>query len=104
MRIEDTGALGFVSPSKGLQPTTPPATIVDVAVLRGDGMVFVVSLDCVDPGASIGYRLSSRKDYTGPWHVYTGPFEVTADLRFIEVRTHRIGHVPSTTGAFLGGE
>jgi len=111
----DTGDLGFVLPEatlvkdhiwppEGQQPATPPAEIDDKAVLRGDSMVFVVSLSCPDPGASIGYRLGTEKQYSGPWQVYTTPFEVPADRRFIEVRTHRIGHTPTTTGALLGGE
>jgi hypothetical protein len=110
-----TGDLGFVLPETtlvkdriwppaGRQPATPPAEIDDKAVLRGDSMVFVVSLSCPDPGASIGYRLGTDKRYAGPWQVYTTPFEVPADRRFIEVRTHRIGHAPTTTGALLGGE
>jgi N-sulfoglucosamine sulfohydrolase len=113
--IADTGDLGFVLPETrlvnerlwppdGRQPTTPPAEISDTAVQRGDSMVFVVSLSCADPGASIGYRLAAEKRYTGPWRVYTGPFETPAERRFIEVQTHRIGHTPATTGAFLGGE
>ena len=113
--MEDTGDLGLVLPEArlvserlwppvGRQPTTPPAEISDKAVQRGDGMVFGVTLSCADPGASIGYRLATEKRYSGPWRVYTGPFEVPADRRFIEVQTHRIGHRPSTTGAFLGGE
>jgi len=110
-----TGDLGFVLPESrlvrekiwppdGVQPTTPAAEITDQAVQRGDSMVFVVSLACADPGASIGYRLSTERRYAGPWQVYTGPFEVPANRRFIEVQTHRIGHEPTTTGAFLGGE
>jgi N-sulfoglucosamine sulfohydrolase len=113
--IKDTGDLGFVLPEttlvknhiwppEGRQPATPPAEIDDKAVLRGDSMAFVVALSCPDPGASIGYRLGTEKRYSGPWQVYTTPFEVPADRRFIEVRTHRIGHAPTTTGALLGGE
>ena len=113
--IAATGDLGFVLPETrlvnerlwppdGRQPTTPPAEISDTAVQRGDSMAFVVSLSCADPGASIGYRLAAEKRYSGPWRVYTGPFETPADRRFIEVQTHRIGHRPATTGAFLGGE
>lgn len=113
--LTDTGDLGFVLPETtlvkdhiwppaGHQPVTPPAEIDDKAVLRGDSMVFVVSLSCPDPGASIGYRLGTDKHYAGPWQVYTTPFEVPADRRFIEVRTHRIGYKPTTTGALLGRE
>ena len=53
---------------------------------------------------SRSYRLSTERRYAGPWTVYTGPFEVPANLRFIEVQTHRIGHLPAITGSFLGGE
>lgn len=95
-------ALG--TPADGCQPVTPPATIDDRAVLRGDGMAFVVTLSCVDPKASIGYRLAATKNFAGPWRPYTGPFEAPADRRFIEVRTHRAGHEPAVTGALLGGE
>jgi arylsulfatase A-like enzyme len=113
--IEDTADLGFVLPETmlvketiwppdGLQPTTPPAEIDEKAELRGDSMVYVVTLSCSDPGASIGYRLGTAKKYSGPWQVYSGPFEVPAHRRFIEVQTHRIGHAPATTGALLGGE
>ena len=91
-------------PPDGVQPTTPAAEITDQAVQRGDSMVFVVTIACADPAASIGYRLSTERRYAGPWTVYTGPFEVPANLRFIEVQTHRIGHLPAITGSFLGGE
>lgn len=66
--------------------------------------MFVVTLSCGDAGVSIGYRLAADKRHAGPWRVYTGPFEAPADRRFIEVRTHRIGHLPRSTGALLGGE
>jgi len=113
--IAATGDLGFVLPETrlvaekiwppdGVQPTTPAAEILDKAVQRGESMAFVVSLACADSGASIGYRLSTERRYAGPWKVYTGPFEVPANRRFIEVQTHRIGHTPTTTGSFLGGE
>jgi N-sulfoglucosamine sulfohydrolase len=113
--IEDTGDLGFVLPETtlvkekiwppdGRQPTTPPAEVDEKAELRGESMVYVVRLACSDPGASIGYRLGAEKKYSGPWRVYTGPFEVPADRRFIEVQTHRIGHLPAITGALLGRE
>jgi len=113
--IADTGDLGFIIPETtlvkekvwppdGRQPTTPPAAIDERAEARGDSMVFVVSLSCPDPGASIGYRLGTEKKYSGPWQVYTGPFEVPANQRFIEVQSHRIGHQPTTVGGFLGGE
>jgi hypothetical protein len=67
-------------------------------------MAYVVRLTCSDPGASIGYRLGTEKQCSGPWQVYTGPFEVPANRRFIEVQTHRIGHLPTNTGALLGRE
>lgn len=113
--MASTDDLGFVLPETrlvreriwppdGRQPPTPAAEIDDRAVQRGEATAFVVSLSCVDPGASIGYRLAASKRYAGPWQVYTGPFEVPGTLRFIEVCTHRIGHEPTTTGAFLGGE
>jgi N-sulfoglucosamine sulfohydrolase len=113
--IEATGDLGFVLPETrlvrekiwppaGRQPTTPAAKIVDRAFMEGERTMFRVTLSCTDPGASIGYRLGTSKKYSGPWRVYTGPFEVPGDRRFIEVQTHRIGHEPTTTGAFLGGE
>jgi len=113
--MQDTGDLGFVLPETrlvkekiwppdGHQPATPLAEIDDKAEARGDSMVYVVSLSCSDPGASIGYRLGTDKHYSGPWQVYTGPFEVPANRRFIEVQTHRIGHLPATSGAVLGRE
>ena len=113
--ITATGDLGFVLPETrlvreaiwppdGIQPATPAAEIADRAVPRNSGMVFLVTLTCPDPGASIGYRQSDKKQYAGPWHVYTGPFETPATQRFLEVQTHRIGHTPTVTGAFLGGE
>ncbi len=113
--IKDTGDLGFMLPETrlvketiwppdGRQPATPPAEIDERAVVRGDSMVYVVRLSCSDPGASIGYRLGTAKKYSGPWQVYAGPFEVPANRRFIEVQTHRIGHLPTTTGALLGRE
>lgn len=113
--IKDTDDLGFVLPesklvrekiwpTQGKQPTTPKAEIGEKIFMRGDRMFFKVTLSCPEPGASIGYRLSNRKQYAGPWQVYTGPFETPGDQRFIEVRTHRIGHKPATTGTLLGGE
>jgi N-sulfoglucosamine sulfohydrolase len=113
--IEATGDLGFVLPETtlvrekiwppdGRQPTTPAAEVDDQAFLKDGRTMFRVTLSCSDPGASIGYRLGTSKKYSGPWQVFTGPFEVPGNLRFIEVQTHRIGHKPATTGAFLGGE
>jgi hypothetical protein len=67
-------------------------------------MVFIVSLSCSDPAASIAYRLASEKKYSGPWQGYTGPFEAPANRRFIEVQTHSVGHLPTITGALLGRE
>ena len=91
-------------PPDGKQPTTPPAEIDEKVLSRDGEMFFRVSLSCPEPGASIGYRLSETKQYAGPWQVYTGPFDVPGNLRFIEVQTHRIGHRPATNGAFLGRE
>ena len=113
--IADTGDLGFVLPETklvreniwppdGKQPTTPPAEIDEKVLSRDGEMFFRVSLSCPEPGASIGYRLSETKQYGGPWQVYNGPFDVPGNLRFIEVQTHRIGHRPTTTSVFLGGE
>jgi len=113
--IEATGDLGFVLPETtlvrehiwppdGVQPTTPAAEISDTASLKNGRTVFRVTLSCDDPAASIGYRLSTTKDYSGPWQIYTGPFEAPGDRRFLEVQTHRIGHAPATTGRLLGGE
>jgi arylsulfatase A-like enzyme len=113
--IEDTGDLGFVLPetklvkehiwpADGKQPTTPEAQIDYQIVQRGGDMFYKVTLTCQEPGASIGYRLGTRKDYAGPWQVYTGPFETPGHLRFIQVQTHRIGHKPAITGTLLGGE
>jgi N-sulfoglucosamine sulfohydrolase len=110
-----TGDLGLVLPETrlvseriwppdGIQPTTLAAQIDDRAEARDGGMVFVVSIACADPGASIGYRLSDTKQQSGAWQVYSGPFESPANRRFLEVQTHRIGHQPATTGIFLGGE
>lgn len=113
--ITDTGDLGFILPETklvsdtiwpptGEQPTTPPAEISEKVLERDDFSFFSVTLSCPDTGASIGYRLSQTKDHTGSWQVYTGPVDVPGHLRFIEVQTHRIGHKPATTGAFLGRE
>jgi N-sulfoglucosamine sulfohydrolase len=113
--IESTGDLGFVLPETtlvrekiwppdGRQPTTPAAEVDDQAFLEDGRTMFRVTLSCSDPGASIGYRLGTSKKYSGPWQVFAGPFDVPGNLRFIEVQTHRIGHKPATTGAFLGGE
>jgi hypothetical protein len=91
-------------PPAAHQPATPAADIDEKAVLRGDSMVFIVSLSCSDPAASIAYRLASEKKYSGPWQGYTGPFEAPANRRFIEVQTHSVGHLPTITGALLGRE
>jgi len=73
-------------------------------VSRGQGMAYLVRLSCDDSGASIGYRAGRQKQLSGPWRVATGPLELPADRRFLEVQTHRIGHRPTTTSVFLGGE
>ena len=97
--IQETGDLGFVLPETrlvrehiwppdGVQPQTPPATI---QVAKQDGRV-IARIACPDAGASIGYRLKKK----GPWAVYTGPFSVPGEGE-LQVRTHRIGHKPSTT-------
>jgi len=113
--IADTGDLGFVLPEttlvnehiwppNGVQPATPQADISEQIVQHDGQMFYNVTLTCQDPGASIGYRLSNRRDHDGPWQVYTGPFQTPGDIRFLEVQTHRIGHKPATTGTLLGGE
>jgi arylsulfatase A-like enzyme len=113
--LADTGDLGFILPEtrlvreiiwppEGRQPTTTPAEISEKVLSRNGATSFSVTLSCPDPGASIGYRLSQTKQYTGPWQIYTGPVDVPGNLRFIEVQTHRIGHKPATSGAFLGRE
>ena len=113
--IADTGDLGFVLPETklvrehiwppaGRQPVTPAATIAETVLERGGGTAFAVTLSCPDPAASIGYRLSASKQFTGPWQVATGPFEVPGNLRFLQVQTQRIGHRPATTAILLGGE
>ena len=113
--IADTGDLGFVLPEtrlveekiwppEGRQPATPAARIDQRAVSRGQGMAYLVRLSCDDSGASIGYRAGRQKQLSGPWRVATGPLELPADRRFLEVQTHRIGHRPTTTSVFLGGE
>ena len=113
--IADTGDLGFVLPEtklvreiiwppEGKQPATPAAEIEETISEKNGSTTFQVSLSCSEPGASIGYRLSSTKKYEGSWQAYTKPLEVPGTHRFIEVQTHRIGHQPTTTGAFLGRE
>lgn len=113
--ITNTGDLGFVLPEtrlvretiwppEGKQPVTPAAEIDETVVERNGGTGFHVRLACPEPAASIGYRLSKTKNASGPWQVYVGPFDLPGDMRFIEVQTHRIGHKPTTTGAFLGRE
>lgn len=92
--IADTGDLGFVLPETklvkekiwppdGVQPVTPKATVA-----FGDWGARVV---CGDPGASIGYRFGKK----GAWSVCTGPFPAEVGTT-LQVRTHRIGHKPST--------
>ena len=113
--IADTGDLGFVLPETklvretiwppdGKQPTTPLAEIEEKATSQNGKTIFRVSLSCSDPGASIGYRLGTNKQFSGPWQVSNGPFEVPGNLRFLQVQTQRIGHKPSTTETLLGGE
>jgi len=113
--IADTGDLGFVLPETklvretiwppdGRQPVTPPAAIAEKVLSRNGKTVFRVTLSCADPGSSIGYRLSTGKQFSGPWQVSNGPFEVPGDRRFLQVQTQRIGHKPSTTEVLLGGE
>lgn len=114
--IADTGDLGFVLPETvlvrdhlwppdGEQPKTTRAD-VDYEILRqGEGMYFRFSITCATEGASIAYRLGTSRREMGPWRVYTsGEIDTPANVRFLEVNTHRIGYLPSETGILLGGE
>ena len=98
--IEDTGDLGFVLPESrlvrekiwppdGQQPKTPPATARTARMADG---VAEVAIECVESGASIGYR--SVDQAGGSWTVYTGPF-VAAPGEVFELLTHRIGYKPT---------
>lgn len=111
--IEDTGDLGFVLPETklvkehiwppdGKQPTTPKAE-VEAAENQQYVHHYTVTLSCSDAGASIGYRLSNDGKFNGRWHVYTDPVKVLAG-HSIQVRTHRIGHKPSTVVKKIGDE
>lgn len=102
--IDDTGDLGFVLPETrlvreriwppdGVQPQTPAARVE----FGGDAAHPTATVTCADPGASIGYRTGNA----GPWHVYTGPF-VVERAAVIAVRTHRIGHRPTTVEVRAG--
>jgi hypothetical protein len=67
----------------GSQPQTPPPEI-RVGATDGDGSR-MLRLECEEPGASIGYRLSG-----GSWQVYALPFR--APLRgAVEARAVRYG-------------
>jgi hypothetical protein len=64
----------------------------------------VISLSCSDPGASIGYRFGEPGSFSGAWQVYAGPFELPSLGPSLEVQTHRIGHLPTTTRHSLAGQ
>lgn len=113
--MKDTGDLGLILPESkmvaeklwppdGKQPTTPAAKIGEEISQVNGGMIYRITLTCDEPGASIGYRLSTNNKHDGPWQVYTGPFETPGNVRFLEVQTHRIGHKPTTIRTLLGGE
>lgn len=113
--VDATGDLGFVLPETtlvkqkiwppdGRQPATPAAEIAIQPEVRGDSRVTVISLSCSDPGASIGYRLGEPGSFSGAWQVYAGPFELPSLGPSLEVQTHRIGHLPTTTRHSLAGQ
>ncbi|MGK0351776.1 MAG: arylsulfatase A-like enzyme [Planctomycetota bacterium] len=94
--MKDTKDLGFVLPEsklvrehiwppEGKQPTTPKAVMRQAV----GPIASVVTLSCIEPGASIGYRVLPAKK-GAPWTSYSQPFPVGESQR-IEVVTHRIG-------------
>lgn len=107
--IKDTGDLGFVLPETklvkehiwppdGKQPATPAGYPVIRINHQADGTSRVFfTIKCDEPGASIGYRLSDKKNFNGTWHVYAGkPVPLPRGVKSIQVQTHRIGHKPTT--------
>ena len=114
--IKDTGDLGFVLPetklvneniwpTDGKQPTTPAAVVEVTPGGRDANKQALIWINCDDPGASIGYRVSRKGKFEGPWSVYAGKFFI--DLKGneqIQVQTHRIGHKPTTVEKKIGGE
>ena len=108
--IKDTGDLGFVLPETklvkehiwppdGKQPTTPAAE-VQTSFGSGNGKtVKMFQIECEDPGASIGYRVSDSQKFSGPWRVYgngaSKPVFAGDKEVFLQVQSHRIGHKPS---------
>ncbi|WP_075349258.1 sulfatase-like hydrolase/transferase [Algoriphagus marinus] len=65
---------------------TPPVTAVPEIAFNGGK----VSINVDMPGASIGYRKSTKDT----WSVYVGPFEAVAGDS-LYVNTHRIGYEPN---------
>ncbi|MEM1354724.1 MAG: sulfatase [Planctomycetota bacterium] len=113
--IQDTGDLGLILPESkmvaeklwppdGVQPTTPAAQIQIATLEAASDHTYAVTITCDQPGASIGYRMSNTQAFNGPWNVYTkGPAPLAGE-GFIQVRTHRIGHRPSTVVIQVGPE
>jgi arylsulfatase A-like enzyme len=64
----------------------PPATARPVVSKRKGR----VQIQCMTEGASIGYRFGT----SGPWSVYTKPFESRKDTLYVQAQ--RIGFEPST--------
>ncbi|TWU22600.1 sulfatase family protein [Bythopirellula polymerisocia] len=84
-----------VWPPNGKQSTTAQPEISIFQSVQGP---FQVTIDCPTEGASVGYRESG----SGPWTIYTAPFET--DAKAIEVVAHRIGWKSSTIKKTLAGE
>ncbi|QEG37330.1 sulfatase family protein [Bythopirellula goksoeyrii] len=83
-----------VWPPKGEQPVT---STPEVVVTPTDNDTWEVTIECSTEGASIGYRESD----SGPWTIYTGPFET--DAKRLDVTAHRIGWKPVRVKRKLGG-
>ncbi len=84
-----------VWPPDGEQPSTSQP---EVSSRPAGGNAWRITINCATEGASIGYR---EKD-SGPWSIYTGPFETEAEK--VEVVAHRIGWKPAKVTQSFGDE
>ena len=77
----------------GIQPSTAAPKV------ERDGMMVRLTTDT--EGASIGYQIlaSAEAEQGSQWNLYTGPFELAADMRVVAV-AHRIGFAESETIEF----
>jgi len=98
--VNDVDDKGFIAETELIEtfwPDKKQPTTEEPKITVKEGKVHVT---CDTKGAGIGYKYSDRDKYpwTG-WRIYDKPIELE-DVQEIELRTHRIGFLPSKIKRF----